>query len=273
MLTLDLSDRGALVTGVTRGIGAEIARTLAEAGCNVAGGATSSPDSDGAQRFVADVEERGRDALYVQADLTEEDDIAELVARTGERFGVIDVLVSNAGRNVFEGVQGCSLEAWEDCMDLDLKAHWRVSRHARSWMGDAEDPVAIIISSNHAGHTIPGCFPYNVAKAGLGGLVQSLAVEWGPDVRAVGIAPGFIDTPINEEWFSTFDDPAAERRETEARHPVGKIGDPEEIAGLCAFLASDYGGFISGTTILADGGRAALMQDGPRYVDDCDVRS
>ena len=112
-----------------------------------------------------------------------------------------------------------------------------------------------------------------MAKVGLGGLVQSLAVEWGPDVQAVGVAPGFIDTPINEEWFSTFEDPATERRETEARRPVGKTGDPEEIAGLCAFLASDYGGFISGTTILADGGRAALMQDGPRYVDDCDVRS
>lgn len=103
MLPLDLSDRVALVTGVSRGIGAEIARTLTAAGCDMAGCATSSPDSDGAQRFVADVGERGRETLCVQADMTEEDAIARLVGRTGERFGGIDVLVSNAGRNVFRG--------------------------------------------------------------------------------------------------------------------------------------------------------------------------
>lgn len=76
------------------------------------------------------------------------------------------------------------------------------------------------------------------------------------------MAPGFIDTPGNDTWFDTFPDLAAERRRTEAMHAVGRLGTPDETGALCAFLASPHGGFISGTTLLADGGRSAIMQDG-----------
>ena len=102
---------------------------------------------------------------------------------------------------------------------------------------------------------------YNVAKSGLTALVQSLALEWGPRVRAVGIAPGFIDTPMNVEWFGRFPDPAAKRAQIERMHPVGRIGTPAEVGALCAFLGSPLAGFISGNTILIDGGRSAVMQD------------
>jgi NAD(P)-dependent dehydrogenase (short-subunit alcohol dehydrogenase family) len=146
-------------------------------------------------------------------------------------------------------------------MNLDLAAHWRVAQAARPWLERASPGVVIIISSNHAYATLPHCFPYNVAKAGLTALVQSLALEWGPAIRAVGIAPGFIDTPGNDKWFASFPDPAAERRRTEALHPVGRIGTPEEIGALCAFLGTPWAGFISGTTLLVDGGRHARLQD------------
>jgi NAD(P)-dependent dehydrogenase (short-subunit alcohol dehydrogenase family) len=106
---------------------------------------------------------------------------------------------------------------------------------------------------------MPGCFPYNVAKAGLVAMVQSLAIELGPQIRTVGVAPGFIDTPSNDLWFKTFPDAAAERARTESRHPVRRIGTPDEIGSLCAFLASGLTGFITGTTLLVDGGMDALM--------------
>jgi NAD(P)-dependent dehydrogenase (short-subunit alcohol dehydrogenase family) len=121
--------------------------------------------------------------------------------------------------------------------------------------------VVIVISSNHAYATLPNCFPYNVAKAGVTALVQSLALEWGPSIRAVGIAPGFINTAAGDAWFASFPDAAAERLRTAALHPVGRIGEPEEIGALCAFLATPWAGFISGTTLLVDGGRSALLQD------------
>jgi NAD(P)-dependent dehydrogenase (short-subunit alcohol dehydrogenase family) len=178
-----------------------------------------------------------------------------------DKLGGMDIVVSNAGRNIFKGAEHCTEADWAECMNLDLASHWRLAQSARPYLGAAIPGVIIIIGSNHAWGTIPGCFPYNVAKAGLVGLVQSLAIEWGPRVRSVGIAPGFIDTAGNDAWFNSFADPAAERARTVKLHPAGRIGSVAEIGALCAFLASDHAGFISGTTLLVDGGRSALMQD------------
>ena len=169
--------------------------------------------------------------------------------------------MSNAGRNVFKGAEKCDDAGWEECVSLDLAAHWRVAQAAKPWLEHAAPGVIVVITSNHAFATLPGCFPYNVAKSGLVALVQSLALEWGPAIRAVGIAPGFIDTPGNDTWFASFPDPAAERRRTEKLHPVGRLGQSDEIGALCAFVASPLAGFISGTTLTVDGGRSARLQD------------
>ncbi len=107
----------------------------------------------------------------------------------------------------------------------------------------------------------PGCFPYNVTKTALTGLVRSLAIEWGPNIRTVGLAPGFIDTEGNQKWFDSFPDAEKERQRTIDMHPVKKIGTPEEVGAWCVFLSSEYASFASGTTYLLDGGRSALMQD------------
>jgi NAD(P)-dependent dehydrogenase (short-subunit alcohol dehydrogenase family) len=247
---------------VTSGIGAAIAKVLAQAGCDVAGCGSRPADSEGARAFIESVEAEGRKALYLTADLSNKQAPADFIRDAAEALGGIDLLVSNAGRNIFEGAKDCSEEAWEECMNLDLASHWRLAQTARPHLEKSDPGVILIIGSNHAWGSIPGCFPYNVAKAGLLGLVQSLAIEWGPDIRTVGIAPGFIDTAGNQIWFDSFPDPAAERARTEVMHPVGRIGRVEEIGQLCAYLASPMAGFISGTTLCVDGGRSALMQDG-----------
>lgn len=263
-LTIDLQNKNAFVSGATRGIGRGVAQALAQAGCDVVGCGTSAEDSDVARSFVSETEALGRKAYYVQGDLSQPETPARLMTRTAEVFGRLDILISNAGRNIFKGAEGCSDADWQTCMDLDLASHWRLAKAALPLMRGhqrSEPGVIVIMGSNHAHATMPGCFPYNVAKAGLLALVQSLAIEWGPDLRCVGIAPGYIDTPANDAWFGSFSDPAAERQRTEALHPVGRIGSAKDIGALCAFLASAYGGFISGTTLLVDGGRNALMQE------------
>jgi len=261
MLAIELTHQRAVVSGVTSGIGAAIAEVLAQAGCDVAGCGRRSIDSAGARAFIDSVERHGRKAVYVQADLAEKYAPKSFIQEAADALGGIDLLVSNAGRNVFEGAKDCSEDAWEECMTLDLASHWRLAQAARPHLETAKPGVILIIGSNHAWGTIPGCFPYNVAKAGLLGMVQSLAIEWGPQIRTVGIAPGFIDTAGNQTWFDSFEDPVAERTRTEKLHPVGRIGCVEEIGQLCAFLASPMAGFISGTTLCVDGGRSALMQD------------
>ncbi len=260
-LPIDLTDKRALVTGVSSGIGLGITGTLAQAGCAVAGCGLDSADSPGADAFRQAVSQHGRAAHYHPVDVTDDAQLQAWVSQAAEQLGGIDYVISNAGYSAFHGAAGCTPDQWERALSLNLTAHWRLAHAARPYLLQASEPVIVVITSNHAYSTIPGCFPYNVAKGGLLPLVQSLAIEWGPQVRAVGIAPGFIDTPAAHVWFDSFDDPAAERARTEARHPVGRLGTPHEIGALCAYLCSPYSRFITGTTILIDGGRSALMQD------------
>jgi NAD(P)-dependent dehydrogenase (short-subunit alcohol dehydrogenase family) len=261
-LSINLSGKRAFVTGVTSGIGAGIAQHLAKAGCHVAGCGRSAPESEGARAFVNLVEAEGVRAAYLQTDIACRAAAGPVITSVVEAIGGLDLLVSNAGRNIFKGAEKATDADWDECMELDLAAHWRVAQAALPHLRKAAPGVVLIIGSNHAWGTIPGCFPYNVAKSALLGLVCSLAIEWGPDVRTVGIAPGFIDTAGNQSWFDSFPDAAAERARTEALHPVGRIGTVDEIGALCAFLASPLAGFISGTTLCVDGGRSAYMQDG-----------
>jgi NAD(P)-dependent dehydrogenase (short-subunit alcohol dehydrogenase family) len=258
---IDLTGKRALVTGASDGVGAGVARVLARAGCRVAGSGRVAPDHPRAVELLQTLHREGPEGIYLSGDLADPTVPARLVDEAVAAMGGLDILVSNAGRNDFHGAAVTSDKNWQDCIDVNLASHWRIAKAARPWLERSGSGVIVIMTSNHAFHTMPGCFPYNVAKSGLVALVQSLAIEWGPAIRAVGVAPGFIDTPGNQAWFDSFPDPAAERALTESRHPVGRIGTPAEVGNLCSFLASPLGGFITGNTILIDGGRSALMQD------------
>lgn len=260
-LEIDLSGKRALVTGASSGVGAGVARILARAGCLVAGtGRVAADDPRAAALLEALHAERGG-GVYLGGDLSDPAAPGHLVESAVDALGGLDLVVSNAGGNSFFGAAEATEDQWQECMDLNLASHWRLAKAARPHLNEADSGVFIAMGSNHAYRTIRGCFPYNVAKTALDGLVRALAIEWGPSVRVVGVAPGFIDTPGNQAWFDSFPDPAAERERTAARHPVGRIGTPEEVGNLCAFLASPLSGFITGNTLLMDGGRSALMQD------------
>ncbi len=260
-LSIDLAGLRAVVTGSSSGIGTGIAAALAQAGCDVAGCGIEDEASDGVLRFLTLVRAQGRRAFYQTIDLADGGAARSFVEWSAAQLGGIDLVVSNAGRVVQGGVAGCSEDDWEECIDLNLAAHWRVAQTAKPYLDRARAPVVIIIASNHALYTVANTFPYNVAKAGLPALVHSLAIEWGPHIRAVGVAPGYVDTPMVDRWFSAMPDPAGKRAQVVGIHPIGRLGTPEDIGALCAFLCSPLAGYITGTTILIDGGRGALMQD------------
>lgn len=260
-LEIDLEGRVALITGVTDGIGQGVARMLSKAGCHVSGCGRSAVDSEGAKQFKTIVEAESRQSLYTSCDVTSRENLSRFVAATVEKWQKIDIVISNAGAGVFKGVEGCTEVDWQFNLDLNFSAHWRLAQLCKPYLDVSGEGTIVIIGSNHAYSTIPGCFPYSATKAGLVGLVQSLAIEWGPKIRTVGLAPGFIDTRQNQNWFGSFPDPVAERKRTEAMHPVKRLGTVGEMGGFCAFLASPFAGFASGTTYLVDGGRSALMQD------------
>lgn len=260
-LDIDLKGKVAVVTGVSQGVGLGVARILAKAGCNIAGCAFSSEDSDKAQNFLGVMREQNIQSRYFCVDVTKIEEQSLFIESVIEEFGRIDIVISNAGVNVFKGVLHCSEEDWSYNEQLNLSSHWRFGKLTYPYLAKHGTGVFIIMTSNHCNSTIAGCFPYNVTKTALKGLVQSMAIEWGPLIRTIGIAPGFIQSPGNDKWLYSFDDPKGEERKTIGRHPVGRLGTVEDVGALCAFLASDYAGFISGTTYLIDGGRSALMQD------------
>lgn len=251
------SPRVVLVTGASQGIGQAIAETFLRNGDIVVGCAFSSfEDAPNAQQLKTNWPER---FFYYSVDVTQTAQIKQFVSDAEQLFGHIDVVVSNAGKNVFKGID-CEENDWLHNFDLNLRSHWYLSKCARPALLKSRG-VILVMTSNHAFSTMPGCAPYNISKRALLSLVQSLTIEWGPEIRTVGIAPGFIDTDGNQVWFDSHPDGKIARERTVKKHPVGRIGRPEEVGELCLFLASDNAGFIAGTTIIMDGGRSAIMQD------------
>jgi NAD(P)-dependent dehydrogenase (short-subunit alcohol dehydrogenase family) len=261
-LEIDLKARVALVTGMNHGIGSGVARMLAKAGASVAGCDLVPARSKSVRAFRQSVEDAGGQAYYRRVDVTSVDALRGFVNATVAQFGRLDIVVSNAGRNFFHGAAGCDETQWQECLDLNLASHWRLAKLCRPHLEATGRGVIIVMASNHAEATIPGCFPYNVAKAALVGLIRSLALEWGPAIRTVGIAPGFIATGGSDEtWFKRAPDPDSEIARTISMHPVRRMGTVEEIGAWAAFLASDYCAFASGQTYFVDGGRLAVLQD------------
>ncbi len=260
MLPIDLTDKRALVTGASDGVGAGVANALAIAGCHVVGTGRVEAGHSRAQQFIHNVASHGRAAYYLSGDLSLAETPATFVKQAVDHLGGLDIVISNAGLNVFRGTEHCSEDDWSYNMELNLASHWRLGKSALPFLRESQG-VFQVMNSNHAYSTIKGCFPYQTTKAALLGLVQSAAIEWGPDVRVVGIAPGFIDTTGNQTWFDEFSDPAAARKNTEELHPTKSIGQAADVGALCAFLASSHAKFITGNTILMDGGRSAILQD------------
>ncbi|MDF3078741.1 MAG: Short-chain dehydrogenase/reductase [Sphingobacteriaceae bacterium] len=259
-LNIDLSGKTVVITGASSGIGAGIAKVYARAGANIAGCAIEPTDHANAQGFVRVVEEEsGKKPLYVQVDVTKVEQLEDFVHKAAEAFSGIDILASNAGTNVFRGAESCSHDDWLFNMNLNLESHWNVARLCKPYLEKSGSGVIIINSSAHSNNTMAGSFPYNVAKTGLKALVQSLTIEWGPSIRTVGLAPGFINTRLAEEYFDTFPDPQAERLRTEQMYPLKRLGTPEEIGGWFVFLSSPYAAFAGGQTYVVDGGRSAIM--------------
>ncbi len=203
----------------------------------------------------------GGTATVILGDLRQPESSATLIRDGLQAAGRIDALINNAGANVFKGTLDATLDDWDDCLNLDLRAVWLCSKEAATVMKPGS--AIVTVTSNHARATLPGVFPYNVAKAGADALTQSLAIELAPlGIRANAVAPGYVDTPINDAYFATFSDPQRARADAEGLHPLGRLATPDEIASAIEFLAnSRSSGFTTGTVMTIDGGRSALLQD------------
>jgi len=253
-----LKDKTCLVTGAGQGIGAAIARIFAAEGAMVA----IAEINAGTGRAVADaLDASGARAMFVETDVTSQASVEAAVAATVAEFGGLDVIVNNAGINVFHAPLAMPDGEWERCFAVDLDGVWRVCRAGLPHLVERGGAI-VNIASAHGFSIIPGCFPYPVAKHGLIGLTRALGVEYAANgVRVNAIAPGYIETELAVAWWNGFPDPAVARQKTYDLHPPKRIGRPEEVAWTAVFLASDEAPFINAATIVIDGGRSVLYHE------------
>jgi NAD(P)-dependent dehydrogenase (short-subunit alcohol dehydrogenase family)/glyoxylase-like metal-dependent hydrolase (beta-lactamase superfamily II) len=251
-----LDQRVAIVTGAGRGIGAAIATRFAQEGAQVV---VAELDPATGETTAARLRESGHSAIAIQTDVGDPDSIQRMVSAAIDHFGPPDVLVNNAGINVFHDPLNMPFSEWERCFRIDLNGAWHCCRAVLPHMLARGRGSIVNIASVHAFQIIPHCFPYPVAKHGLLGLTRALAIEYAArNIRVNAICPGYIETPISFEYWNTFPDPAAEQQRAYQLHPPGRIGTPDEVAWPAVFLASDEAGFINGASLVVDGGRSVL---------------
>jgi NAD(P)-dependent dehydrogenase (short-subunit alcohol dehydrogenase family) len=257
-MTGRLQDKVAIVTGSTMGIGAATARLFLAQGARVV---VNSHVEDEAARRMVDALDPER-ALYLRADVSDADAMQALAEAVLARWGRIDVLVNNAGMNVFADPLAMTDDQWRRCFAVDLDGAWHATRAVLPAMLAQGAGSIVNIASVHGHRIIPGSFPYPVAKSALLGLTRALGIEYAArGVRVNSISPGLILTEAIEAWFASCPDPAAERARQAALLPCKRIGTPDEVAHAALFLASDEARFINATDLLIDGGRSQLYHE------------
>jgi NAD(P)-dependent dehydrogenase (short-subunit alcohol dehydrogenase family) len=245
----DLTGKTAIVTGSSRGIGRAIAEALARAGANVV---VSSRKLEASEPVADAIRKEGKHATAIACHIGKRADCEALVTQTRARYGKIDVLVCNAAINPYFGpMTGLGDDAFSKVMETNVRSNLWLANLVKPEMAERRDGVVIIVSSigGLKGTDVLGI--YSISKAADMQLARNLAVEWGPDnIRVNCIAPGLVRTDFAK---ALWEDPKR-LAETEKRTPLRRIGDPDDIAGAAVFLASRAGSWMTGQTIVIDGG-------------------
>jgi len=258
MAAAGLAGKTVVVTGGATGIGAAIATSAALAGARVIVDYVVSPAQAVAFAATLAGEDVGGSVEAFEADVSDVAQVQGLIAEAVRRYGRLDVLVNNAGIETRQSLLDTTEADYDRVLGIDLKgAFFAAQAAARQFVAQGGGGVIVNVSSVHEDWPMPGNAAYCVAKGGMRMLTRNSAVELGPHgIRVVGVAPGAVDTPINAR---TVADPAAMAR-LDAAIPLGKVAEPQQIADVVTFLASDAASYVTGTTVVVDGG---LMQSSP----------
>ena len=252
-----LEGKRALVTGASSGIGREVAKRFAAEGAAVAISGRRRRELEDA---VREIRRRDVAALSIQGDVSAPQDAERMVREAARELGGLDILVNNAGiivRNA--SVTTVSLEDWRRVLDIDLTGPFLVSRFAVEEMRRAGRGGAIVHVSSVSGlFGDPQAAPYNAAKGGLNLLTKNMALDYAPDrIRVNSVCPGRIATPMPQSRLRPGEDWEATLGAWGRNIPLGRVGRPDDVAAAIAFLASDEAEWITGATLVVDGGSTA----------------
>lgn len=240
--------RVVIVTGGSQNIGLAIAQGFADEGDTV---------------IIADLSRPQDSSLtFHETNVADEISVKALMARVGRDFGRLDVLVNNAGICIEVPIKNMSVDQWDKVMDVNVKGVFLMTKHAFPLMtnGISETPAIVNISSIEGIGANPQHGVYGASKGAVASFTHNTALEYGPHgIRCNAIAPGWINTPFNEEFLAQYPDRAKVDVEIKDLHPVGRLGLPEDIANTAVYLASEKASFITGQEIIVAGGRMAKL--------------
>lgn len=237
-----------VVTGGGRGIGLAAARAFAAEGARVYAGDLNPPEREPGIEPVA-------------LDVTDAAAVSMLRSRIAAEHGRLDTLVANAGRLYSQTTLDTDDETWEQAININLKSAWICARELHGLLAQSERASIVTVASAQGLRGGKTSFPYSPAKGGLLALTRTLAVEYAPRIRANAIIPGQVQSVRTEAYFAQFRDPAEARRRVLQTFPLGRLGQPEDIARAILFLASEDARWITGVQLFVDGGREAAMPD------------
>jgi glucose 1-dehydrogenase len=254
-----LKGRKALVTGASSGIGKATALRLGREGADVCVNYYAEQERPDAEAAVAEIEKRGTKAVALQADVGDEGQVEQLFARANEKLEGVDLLVNNAGIEKQIALVDMRLSDWDAVLKTNLTGAFLCLREAAKLMVAGTGGVVVNMSSVHEFIPWPGFAHYCASKGGMKLLMETAARELADKkIRVLNIAPGAIATPINKFVL----DDAEARHAVEEEVPLGRFGNPDEIAAAVAWVASDEASYITGTTIVVDGGMSLY----PKFV-------
>jgi dehydrogenase/reductase SDR family protein 4 len=245
----DMTGKVALITGSTKGIGRSIAEEMARSGARVV---ISSRKADACEEVAKELQAAGHEALAIPCHVGKKEELQNLVDKTLETWGRIDVLVCNAATNpVYGPTSELTDEAWDKIMETNVKGTFWLCNMVLPQMAERGEGAVVLLSSiaGIRGNTVIGT--YGVSKAAEAALARNLAVEWGPKgIRVNSIAPGLVKTDFAK---ALWEDPVRVKR-AEDKTPLRRIGDPVDIAGIALFLSTPASAYVTGQVIVADGG-------------------
>jgi NAD(P)-dependent dehydrogenase (short-subunit alcohol dehydrogenase family) len=246
-----LEGNTAIVTGAGQGIGRAIARRFAAEGARVVVANRTAATGEETVRLIR---EAGGEALFVPTDVTREAQASRLIGQTLEAYGRLDILCNNAGVGLVRPLTESTLEEWHYVLDTNLTGVFLCSKHAIPAMADHGGSI-INLASVASYVAFPGDAAYCASKGGLLMLTKQMALEYARlKIRVNCICPGFIVTPELDHYLAQQADPVAARLEVEGLHPLGRLGEPDDVAHAAVYLASDESSFVTGCPLIVDGG-------------------